>query len=153
MIRTSATSHTRGIHGIYPKHALPAIILCWASFIESALKYTRSLLNLSNMPSCCYRRVPTFSPYGSVCCECAQRPGLPGLLAHDEVTKNICFQMGPKLRFPPVQQQWLSHRLAACSALDSLFEELAEKQWQGWVNCFAVLVTVGVQVETVTVAA
>ena len=24
-----------------------------------------------------YRRVPTFSPYGSVCCACAQRTGLP----------------------------------------------------------------------------
>jgi hypothetical protein len=25
----------------------------------------------------CYRRVPKFSPYGSVCCACAQRPVLP----------------------------------------------------------------------------
>ncbi len=24
-----------------------------------------------------YRRVPKFSPYGSVCCACAQRPGFP----------------------------------------------------------------------------
>ncbi len=24
-----------------------------------------------------YHRVPKFSPYGSVCCACAQRPGLP----------------------------------------------------------------------------
>ena len=26
---------------------------------------------------CCYRRVPKFWTYGSVCCACAQRPGLP----------------------------------------------------------------------------
>ncbi len=65
-----------------------------------------------------YRRVPKFSPYGSVCCACAQRPGLPCachsvrlarlhstrtaapvLLAHAEVTKIIIFcSMGPKLR-------------------------------------------------------
>ena len=25
---------------------------------------------------CIYRRVPKFSPYGSVCCACTQRPGL-----------------------------------------------------------------------------
>jgi hypothetical protein len=38
-----------------------------------------------------HRRVPKFSPYGSVCCACA------------EITKNIIFSsMGPKLRYPTV---------------------------------------------------
>ena len=34
---------------------------------------------------------PKFSPYGSVCCACAQTPGLPVLLAHADVTENIIF--------------------------------------------------------------
>ena len=59
----------------------------------------RNLCVLSNMLSCCYHRVPTFSPYGSVCCECAQRPGLPGLLAHAEVTKTY-FVNGSKTKVP-----------------------------------------------------
>jgi hypothetical protein len=40
----------------------------------------RQLTVLQTAPR--YRRVPTFSPYGSVCCACAQRPDLPR--AHDE---------------------------------------------------------------------
>ena len=52
-----------------------------------------------------YRRVPKYSPYGSVCCACARRPGL---LAHANVTKNIkYFSMGPKLRYPTVQDMGL----------------------------------------------
>ncbi len=32
---------------------------------------------LAQHTAICYRGVPKFSPYGSVCCACAQRPGLP----------------------------------------------------------------------------
>ncbi len=53
---------------------------------------------------CGYPRVPKFSPYGSVCCACAQRPCLPVLLAHANVTKRN-FSTDPKLTHPTVARR------------------------------------------------
>ena len=62
----------------------------------------------NNHPNYKYRSVPKFSPYGSVCCACAN------------VTKNIrYFSMGPKLRHPTVQSQWQTCGVAEAPGPDS----------------------------------
>ncbi len=50
------------------------------------------------------RWVPKNSPYGSVCCACAQRPGLPRASpsrARGGHKNIVLFSKGPKLRYPP----------------------------------------------------
>ena len=58
----------------------------------------------TNTPATAYRRVPEFTPYGSVCCACAERPGLPRQSFSRTLRsqKHNIFSMGPKRRYPAV---------------------------------------------------
>jgi hypothetical protein len=48
-----------------------------SAFTEAAARNQHALV--SYLPGLCYRGVPKFWTYGSVCFACAQRPGLPRL--------------------------------------------------------------------------
>jgi hypothetical protein len=69
---------------------------------SKSVGYSRLLRTLSRA----YPRVPKFRTYGSVCCACAQRPGLPcqSFSRTLRSQKHNIFSMGPTLRYPAVLQ-------------------------------------------------
>ncbi len=93
----------------HPCTVVPAVAFAsFPSFVASSLLQYPLLSMISSVCLSCHAfptaGVSKFSPYGSVCCACAQRPGLPrqsfSRTLRSQNKNYNTFSMGPKLRYP-----------------------------------------------------